>query len=206
MVTPDQASPSRRRAARLIREVGDAFVEHHLDDRGLDLFSATLQVALSMLTEAEPAQRRSEAGRVIATAPADGERLDHGDQCFVSGDASPIGIVARPRRSGDEAVTTLRFRRTYEGRPGHAHSGAVAAALDDTLDLVVGGLHRTSARTARLQVEHLRPIPVERDVELRARVEQVRERQWTVSASASIDGVLHAKASGLMVEHDKKAN
>ena len=56
--------------------------------------------------------------------------------CVVSGMANPMGIGARLWREGEEAVCQVTLGPAFEGAPGRAHGGVVAALIDETMGLV----------------------------------------------------------------------
>jgi acyl-coenzyme A thioesterase PaaI-like protein len=194
-------SGARRDVARQLRTLADTFLSHEADDETLAGIARALAGATESLA-AGPARARSfdEIRREPeADEVPDGEPLDHFDQCFVTGEASPVGLAARVRRAGDGLVLTTRFPRAFEGMPGYAHGGIVAAVFDDVIGLTMGRLHRVSAPTVHVEVDFRRPVPLDVDVRFRTRPPAGDGRKRTVTAEATVDGVVHAQASALLL-------
>jgi hypothetical protein len=177
-------SPSRRRAARLLRELGHAFLRHDVDDRALDRMSAQIHIPLADLTE--------------APLRADGAVSGHSDQCFVTGDASPIGSAAKVSIDGKEVVLRVRIPVTFQGEPGFVHSGAVAAIFQDIFALSTELLQQLPALPTRSEIEFVAAIPIGRDIEFRARLAADDGTDFQVDAVAMLGTDVMAQAVGRM--------
>lgn len=81
----------------------------------------------------------------------------------------------------------------YQGAPGLAHGGIVAALLDEACGQAAR-LAVTPAVTSRLEVRYLEPVPVEEPLRLSAEVTEVQERRATAEATIR-------DASGLVLAH-----
>ncbi|MEV6125912.1 PaaI family thioesterase [Streptomyces violaceusniger] len=101
-------------------------------------------------------------------------------------DACRLGVEVADAR--DDVV---RFEvvcpRSWHGGPGVAHGGWTAAVFDDVLSVVA---LRVEARlvTKSLAVSYLRPVPVERPLQVLARIDRHAGRQWEVSAEMTLAG------------------
>ena len=73
------------------------------------------------------------------------------------------------------------LRRAFEGAPGRAHGGIVAAAFDDVTGFVIGKLQEP-AFTGELTVRYLAPVPVDETLEIRARLDGRERRKLFISA------------------------
>jgi hypothetical protein len=175
-------SPSRRRAARLLRELGHAFLRHDVDDRALDRMSAQIHIPLADLTE--------------APLRADGAVSGHSDQCFVTGDASPIGSAAKVSIDGKEVVLRVRIPVTFEGDLGFVHSGAIAAIFQDIFVLSTELLQQLPASPTRSEIDLVAPVPIGRDVEFRARLAADDGTDFQVDAVAMLGTDVVARAVG----------
>jgi acyl-coenzyme A thioesterase PaaI-like protein len=192
---------ARRTAAVLLRELGVAFLSHDVDDATLERLSAGLRSATATLTAG--------AGRVrsfdeITREPEaddvpDGGALGHFDGCFVTGEASPVGLATEVRREGGGLVATTRFPRSFEGMPGFAHGGILCAVFDDLIGLTVGRLLRISAPTVHVEVDFRAPVPLDTDIEFRTRLTDSDGRKRIASATAMIGDVVYAEASALLI-------
>ena len=89
----------------------------------------------------------------------------------------------------------------YEGGPGVAHGGWVAAVLDEVLGHL-GPLNGALTVTGTLTIEYLRPTPILHDLEVQAWVERVEGRRWHLEAEMTLasTGALLGRARGVFVE------
>src|SRR3954449_5110201 len=94
--------------------------------------------------------------------------------------------------SRDELVAQGRvlFRRAHEGAPGFAHGGAVAAALDDAIGMLIFRMRRPAV-TRRLEVDYVAPCFVGRRYDVTAVCERVEGRKlWMVASLREDDRVV----------------
>jgi acyl-coenzyme A thioesterase PaaI-like protein len=131
------------------------------------------------------------------------ERLFHHDLCFGCGQANLFGLQLELEPAGDRGVEGRFFvKQDHQGPPGYAHGGVMAAALDETMALLLFA-RGTFAVTARLETDLLAPAPVGAFVRVSARLEGEAGRTLTVAAEAAgEDGRRLATASGTFVRLD----
>lgn len=99
---------------------------------------------------------------------ADGYFPPHREACFGCGPENEHGLRLRVRDAGDGTlVCNLRFPERFQGGPGVAHGGAIAAVLDDVLGTVGLALGQPAV-TGRITVTYRRPVVLGQDVEVRA--------------------------------------
>lgn len=195
-------SEARRDAAAALRELNLAFLAHDLDDAGLRSLAARAREATTVLAAAAPRARTFEEimREPEAVDVLDGDEIDHFDACFVSGEASPVGLAAKIRRDGDGLVARLRFTRAFEGMPGHAHGGILMGVFDDVIGMTMGRMMKIPAPTVRVEVDFRKPIPLDTEVEVRTLLDERTDgRKRYVSATMSVGETVHAEARGLLV-------
>ena len=130
-------------------------------------------------------------------------RIVHHDLCFGCGQANLFGLQLELERSGDGVEGRFFVKQDHQGPPGYAHGGVIAAALDEAMALLVFE-RGTFAVTGRLEIDLVAPAPVGAFVEVRARLEDERERALELSAvAAGEDGRRLAAARGTFVRVDK---
>ena len=122
----------------------------------------------------------------------------HYPDCVVSGPANPMGIAITCRRDGDDALATVQFGPAFEGAPGRAHGGIVAAVFDDVMGFVLS-MVQTPAFTGRLTVSYLAPTPLGTELEFRARLRERDGRKLWIDGEAVADGKRFAEAEGLFI-------
>lgn len=91
------------------------------------------------------------------------KRQPNSHHCFVCGLESEVGLKLRFDDNGvDEVRSQISLDRQYQGYPGVAHGGIVAAMLDE-----IGGRVLMSADpdrfmvTAKLDLKYRKPVPIE---------------------------------------------
>jgi uncharacterized protein (TIGR00369 family) len=82
-------------------------------------------------------------------------------RCFGCGPAHPSGLRVRVFRTEDGVLSPVVVPRVYEGPPGAAHGGIVAAYLDEILGGAVVRATGQAAVTGELTVRYVRPAPTE---------------------------------------------
>lgn len=193
-------SDERLAAAGALRRLGHALVGHHVAE---DTLHRIAQFVEDVLPEVTAGERRSRPvddmkRRLFEVVPEDGAGMDHFPDCVVSGRANPMGIAIRVHREGGDAVARVALGAAFEGAPGRAHGGIVAAVFDDTMGFVLS-MERTPAFTGRLTVTYRAPTPVEEELEFRARLRERSGRKLVVDGEALWRGDRVAEAEGLFI-------
>jgi acyl-coenzyme A thioesterase PaaI-like protein len=194
------ASEARIRVASLIRNLGHQIVAHEISDDLFNELSDTLEQFLVKISN-QPSRSRVIAEMKKARfsqVPQDGQSVDHYPDCVVSGPANPLGIAARAWRDKDEAVVKVTLGSAFEGAPGRAHGGVVAALFDDTMGFVLSIL-QTPAFTARLNISYLAPTPINSEIEIRAKVTNIDGRKISMQAKARHQEKVVAEADALFI-------
>jgi acyl-coenzyme A thioesterase PaaI-like protein len=104
--------------------------------------------------------------------------------------------MARPDAEGAEAYESpVTFREHHQGGPGIVHGGVVGAALDEACGLLATW-HRFPAVTARFAIRYRRPVPINRTLQIAARVTADRGRRIEIGAELRDGDELLAEADG----------
>ena len=199
-MTETAASPIRIAAATALRQLGHAIVGHEVDDALMTRVAGIAQDLAAEVADGPPRRRPVEEMKhdLFAGPPDDLESMDHFPDCVVSGLANPMGIAMRAHRDGDEAVSRVTLGAAFEGAPGRAHGGVVAAIFDDTMGFVLS-MQRTPAFTGRLTVTYRAPTPLGEELEFRARLREQTGRKLLIEGRALREGVCFAEAEGLFI-------
>jgi acyl-coenzyme A thioesterase PaaI-like protein len=82
--------------------------------------------------------------------------------CFGCGPSHDIGLRVRTFSTGDEVLAPIVVPRRFEGPPGAAHGGIVAAYLDEVL--AGAAVHHSGKLyvTGELSVRYVKGTPIER--------------------------------------------
>jgi acyl-coenzyme A thioesterase PaaI-like protein len=124
----------------------------------------------------------------------------------LSGEMNPIAPPVT-YEYGDMSITArVRFHEGYQGPPACVHGGIVAALLDDAL----GRTRHLTGRncvTGSLDISYKRPTPLNSDLVVEARIDEILERKFLVTGEILHDGEVTASAKAVFVFlNDEKFN
>ncbi len=102
------------------------------------------------------------------------------NQCFGCGPGHPTGLHVRCFRTDDGIASPIVIAKHYEGPPGAAHGGIVAAYLDEVLGGAVYRATKRAAVTGELTVRYRRGVPTERAILGRGRLVEDHGRYMDV--------------------------
>ena len=138
---------------------------------------------------------------------------DEHSHCYGCGRLNENGHQVRSFWDGDEGVCRIMPKKHYHGGMKDVLYGGLIASLMDchgagtaaaakarelNIEMKAGAMPRFV--TASLKVDYLSPTPVGEEVELRARVEEIKKRKVTVSVTLSTEGSVHARGQLIMVQ------
>ena len=189
-------------AAGAVRRLGHAMVSHQADDEVLETITATVEELRRAVETFPPRRRRPLDLRTVFTGEPEKIRRNSAfPDSIVTGKANPLGLAADIVRQGDEAVLRTSLGPAFEGAPGRAHGGAVAALFDEVMGFVLS-IHAMPAYTGSLTVSYRAPTPLGTELELRARLRSHHGRKLRIDATARHGDELIAEAEGLFVAVD----
>lgn len=90
-----------------------------------------------------------------------GEADNRFHQCFGCGPGHPTGLHVRCFKTADGVMSPIIVPAQYNGPPGAAHGGIVAAYLDEVLAAAVKRATARAAVTGELTVRYMKPVPIE---------------------------------------------
>src|SRR5690349_13258020 len=87
--------------------------------------------------------------------------------CFGCGKDNPAGMRLKFTLddTGKHFVCRFRLSKRYTGPPGYCHGGVIATILDEAM-AKVNRLFDAPAPTSRMTVEYLRPVPLNRPLQV----------------------------------------
>jgi len=196
---------ARAAAAAALRDLIHAFAAHDPDDETLRALASTATSLTAQLERADARDRMAlmRAAVTAGGAPAFPEMTagsGFSDRA-VGGATNPASVDLDVRFEGEEVVATVVLRRAFEGAPGRAHGGIVAAAFDDVTGFVIGIL-REPAFTGELTVRYVKPVPVDQPLEMRARLRGRERRKLFIEAEAHHGDELVATCKAIYITVD----
>jgi acyl-coenzyme A thioesterase PaaI-like protein len=113
----------------------------------------------------------------------------HDPACWGCGD-NAIGLhLPLPAAEGlDEYEAYFMFDERHQGGPGLAHGGLVSAAIDEACGLLATW-YAFPAVTARMLVRFRKPVPINTELLIRARLDDARGRRIHTTGTIT-DGAL----------------
>src|SRR4029079_14198625 len=118
----------------------------------------------------------------------------HDPACWGCGD-NPNGIrlLQHEIEGLTEYEAWFRFDERHQAAPGLTHGGLVAAALDEAAGLLATW-YAFPTVTARIFVRFLRPVPINTELSIAARIDDARGRRIHTTASIEAGGERLAEA------------
>lgn len=196
-------------AAERLRRLGHALVAHRPDT---ELLEGLIAFVDDLLPDVEAAPQRPDPLAFLAEADVQ-QAIAAGDLSFliaragqtamfedsiVSGLANPMSIAATYEHQGQEAVARVVLGPAFEGAPGRAHGGIVAALFDETMGAVLPTAG-TLAYTGSLTINYRAPTPIGEELEIRARVTGREGRRLTMKAAGTTAGSTFADATAVFI-------
>jgi len=193
-------------AATLMRELGHDFVAHDLDDEQLDEIRAHLEELQRIVAHGQLRTRVVPSGALQSfkmAVPSENSLEKHQlfSDSIVSGGSNPMGLGGYLWREGDVSVMQVTLGKAFEGAPGRAHGGIVAALLDETMGLVMA-INDVLAYTVQLHISYLAPTPVNEPIIARAWLKERDGRKLLIAATVQAGETELASATGLFIAVD----
>jgi uncharacterized protein (TIGR00369 family) len=124
--------------------------------------------------------------------------------CFACGKDNPTGMQLRffLDEAARQASCEFTLEGRYQGPPGHAHGGIIATILDEAMGKV-NKLSNVLALTRTMNVEYLKPVPLEKQLTVIGRAQSVAGRQHVnVAEIINQDGDVLARSTGTFIAVD----
>ena len=127
--------------------------------------------------------------------------------CFVCGQENSNGLQAVFTIEREEAASLCRLAvpGRFQGWQGVVHGGILATLLDEATIYACRALGEQFV-TAELTVRYKKPVPVETEITVRARVTEQKRRLLTATAQIEVAGEVCAEADAKIFRLDKAGN
>jgi acyl-coenzyme A thioesterase PaaI-like protein len=126
------------------------------------------------------------------------KRQPNSNDCFVCGLRNPVGLKLVFYDNGmDEVRCEYSIPSQYQGYPGVAHGGIVAAILDEAVGRVAMiGDHNHFMMTVKMEVKYRHPVPVETPLVIVGKKVKMRGRLGQATGEVCLpDGAVAVEAS-----------
>lgn len=125
--------------------------------------------------------------------------LEWWPETFVSGSQNDYGMKLSPRLENSKIIANYKFESRFQGGPGLVHGGILSAALDDIMGYACV-IHDRSCVTAKLEINYITPVPVEKEFLLQAWVSKVDGKKLYLESAISSEDNIHIEGSGLFID------
>lgn len=132
--------------------------------------------------------------------------LSHGapHHCFGCGETNKSGLHLKFFVDNQQQVVSkVRLARRFEGPPGYAHGGMIATLLDEAMSKA-NRQHGVVAMTRQMEIDYLRPVPLQQPLILTARRTAHHGRKNHCEAEiADASGTILARGKALFIAVDR---
>jgi acyl-coenzyme A thioesterase PaaI-like protein len=197
---PDASA--RSVAAAALRDLNHALVAHEPDDETLLAIASEARTHVATLN-ATPNRDRLAFMRAATQGrrfPGGDDRSGFADRAVAGGD-NPGSVDLDVTFDDDEVVARVVLRRGFEGAPGRAHGGIVAAVFDDVTGFVIAMVEEPSF-TGELTVRYVAPVPIEQPLVMRARLTGRERRKLFIEAECHHEQQLVATCKAIYITVD----
>ena len=131
--------------------------------------------------------------------------------CYGCGRLNDHGLQLKTRWEGEETVARFTPRPEHIAVPGFVYGGLIASLIDcHAMGTAAAAAERAAGReigdapaprfvTAAMHVDYLKPTPLGRELEVRARVREASERKVVVAATVSVGDLVTARGEVVAV-------
>lgn len=208
----DDELAARADMASALQRLGHALVGHRIDIATATSITEAADAFHEHVTALPTRDRVAEmaanprfvaaiTGQQTSTLGADGEAMDLFRDSIVSGRTNPMGIGLEVRRHGDTVTATTTLGPAFEGAPGRAHGGVVAAILDETMGYVLPIIGEL-AYTANLNIDYVAPAPLHEQLRVTASLRDRADRKLWIEAHGESDQGTFVRAEALFLAVD----
>jgi uncharacterized protein (TIGR00369 family) len=133
------------------------------------------------------------------------------NNCFGCSPVNPVGLrlefAIETSASGDVTATApVKLTRFYEGGAGNIHGGVIATLMDEAMNKLNKPLE-VRAMTRHMEIEYLRPSPVDMLLTLIGRhVRREGRKLFHVAELLNTEGETLARAKGLFIVIESAAS
>ncbi|MEN8240642.1 MAG: PaaI family thioesterase [Chloroflexota bacterium] len=132
--------------------------------------------------------------------------------CYGCGRLNEHGLQIKSYWDGEETTAVYSPRAEHMAIPGYVYGGLLASLIDcHSTGTAAAAAYRQEGRgmdteppfrflTASLQVDYLRPTPLGVPLEVRGRVEEIKERKVVVSSTVIANGEICARGKVVAVK------
>jgi acyl-coenzyme A thioesterase PaaI-like protein len=196
---------SRVTAAHALRDITHSFVRAQPDE---DAYVEIRAMAEQLVARLDALPRRDRLALMQAARDRHGGSFPVGagaggfNDRAVAGLANPSGVDIQVQPTSGDVTARVTFRKGFEGPPGRAHGGMIAAVFDDVTGFIIGRIGQP-AFTGELTVRYVGPTPIETPLTMTARYDGRERRKIFISGELTTDdGTVTATCKAIYIAID----
>lgn len=196
---------SRVTAAHALRDITHAFVRAQPDEGAYVEIRA---MAEELVARLDGLPRRDRLALMQTARERHGGTFPVGisaggfNDRAVAGLANPAGVDIEVEPGTGDVRARVLFRKGFEGPPGRAHGGMIAATFDDVTGFIIGRIGQP-AFTGELTVRYVGPTPIETPLVMTARLDGRERRKLFISGDLTTeDGTVTATCKAIYIAID----
>ena len=137
---------------------------------------------------------------------------EHVAHCYGCGRLNEHGHQIKTFWEGEEAVTRFKAEPYHTAVPGFVYGGLIASLIDcHSTAAAAAAMYRAEGRdldsapafrfvTGALNVDFLKPTPIDGPLELRGRIREIKGRKVVVETEVFAEGVVTARGKVVAVQ------
>lgn len=191
---PGPHQGARRALAEAVRGLIDACVLTEVSTEELEDATAVISGTVERLR----AKRGYPFFEAVQNGHYQANRAVYADRNMVIGRGNPLAPPMRVRSEGERVVAEVCLARCFEGAPGLAHGGIIAAMFDQLFGSLLVRLG-VPALTGKLSVRYRKPTPIGAPLTMEGAVKKVVGRRYLCAATLRCEDEVVAESDVMMV-------
>ena len=136
--------------------------------------------------------------------PYAGTSEELGYNCFACAPENPCGLKMEFYEDGEEVVCFWTADENYQSWLNTVHGGILATLVDETAAWYIFRKFQTSAMTTNLNVRYKKPVPLGVQLEIRAKLKEVKRSFLILDITLSCGGEICSTAEATYYKFPKE--
>ena len=136
--------------------------------------------------------------------PYAGTSEELGYNCFACAPENPCGLKMEFYEDGEEVVSYWTPNKNFQGWLNTLHGGIQATLLDETGGWLISRRFQTSAMTTSLNIKYKKPVPIEKQLEIRAKLRETKKSFLIIDLTLMCEGVVCSTAEAVYYKFPKE--
>ena len=136
--------------------------------------------------------------------PYAGTSEELGYNCFACAPENPCGLKMEFYEDGEEIVSYWTPNKNFQGWLNTLHGGIQATLLDETGGWLISRRFQTSAMTTSLNIKYKKPVPIDKQLEIRAKLKETKKSFLIIDLTLMCEGVVCSTAEAVYYKFPKE--